>query len=467
MDALGYADNSYKILENYLNGEMREISQILVQKYQEHPDIHTWDLESLKERFGDYEIYIVNKDLEVVRTTFKEDLGLDFKRFPNFAELLRKRLAGDDFAADRMDISTATQKLQKYSYMPTPDHNYLLELSIDIQEAHPSLKSINVFEQADKLTREYNLVQGISFYKTNQDGSDVGLVTRGEGPYLDTNISGQEEDLVQEAVLSKEPQVLESKDSNLHRTDKYIPHLSYKEDNELDWWNSYVVRIAYDGNMLASRLKSARNVLLGKTALLALIFILFQIVLVHLFRRTKELASVDVLTKLPNRKMLQERFKRITSQPGQRKVSHKLALLFVDLNEFKAINDNYGHHIGDAVLQEVAGILQSVLRSEDIVVRAGGDEFMVLLTGVASKQDVYTVVLKIKEALLQPMLIEDYSIGLQVSVGISMYPDDARSLQELTKMADAAMYRAKGLKTEQISWALSSESTKHDAEQRQ
>ncbi len=276
MDALGYADNSYKILENYLNQEMREISQILVQKYQEQPDIH--------------------------------------------------------------------------------------------------------------------LVQGISFYKTNQDGSEVGLVTRGEGPYLDTNISGQEKDLVQEAVLSKEPQVL------------------------------------------------------------AFIFILFQIVLVHLFRRTKELASVDVLTKLPNRKMLQERFKRITSQPGQRKVSHKLALLFMDLNEFKAINDNYGHHIGDAVLQEVAGILQSVLRSEDIVVRAGGDEFMALLTGVASKQDVHTVVLKIKEALLQPMLIEGYSIGLQVSVGISMYPDDARSLQELTKMADAAMYRAKSLKTEQISY---------------
>ncbi|MCF8040411.1 MAG: GGDEF domain-containing protein, partial [Desulfohalobiaceae bacterium] len=358
VDALKYVDNSYKILEKYLNQDMREFSDILVRKYNENPNVMNWDLKELQDGFEDYELYIIDESLEVVRTTLKEDLGLDFSQFPNFAELLRERMAGDTFSADRMDISTNTHKLKKYSYMPTPDHKYLLELSVDIQETNPTIEDINVFSHADTLAREHEQVKEISFYKTNKDGSQVGLVTFGKGPYLDKNIPGKVKQIIQDTVFTNKANKTQATVSKDRQTQKYIPYLSYTKENELNWWNSYVVRIAYDDTILQAKLTAERNLFIGKLTLLAAIFVLFQLTFAYLFRRTEQMASLDSLTELPNRKAFYEHFKKTTVQQNERQGSGKLALLFIDVDDFKAVNDKYGHNAGDEVIREVARVLK-------------------------------------------------------------------------------------------------------------
>ena len=451
LDSLNYADNSYKLLEKYLNENMREFSNILVQKYVQNPDIYSWDLEKLKQQFDGCDIYIVDENLEIIRTTFAEDLGLDFKQFPNFAELLRQRMAGDSFHADRMDISTNAPRLKKYSYIPTPDHKYLLELSVDILETNPLMGNLNVFSHADNLIKNYDIVKNISFYKFNETGSEVGIITKGEGTYINTKIPREVKDLVKKAVVSNESiEITVANSEEGDYTQKFIPYLNVTTDNQLDWWNSYVVGLTYDDSMLNGRLLAEKNSFIGKTALIALAFILFTLAMMYLIRRTEQVASCDSLTALPNRRIFGEYFNRVISQ----RKTEKLAVLFIDLDNFKAINDTYYHETGDAVLKKVAELLQRNLRQGDMVIRAGGDEFLVLLTGITSIRDVESVVQKIVGALEAPLLIDGNTVNVKASIGISIYPDNGVTLRELTQKADDAMYKAKKLIPDALSYAF-------------
>jgi len=444
LESLRYADSSYKILERYLNQEMGEFSGVMVDKYAQDPDITSWDLEQLKKQFTDYEIYIVDSNLEIIHTTFIQDLGLDFKQFPSFAELLWERMAGNEFNADRMDISTTTQRIKKYSYMPTPDNKYLLELSIDIAEKHPSMQDLNIFSHADNVTENNELVKMISFYKFNETGSEVGVVTKGEGPYIDVSIASEVKDVVKNAVLSnKSIKVPGDNYSKVSQTHNYIPYLNYTENGEFNWWNSYVVGITYDDSILQSRLLMERNLFIGKTALITFVFILFTLGMVYLLRRTEQLASCDSLTNLPNRKLFGEYFKKLTSQGRDVKENIRMAVLFIDLNNFKTLNDTFGHEVGDQVLKQVAHKLKSNLRKDDMVVRAGGDEFLVLLTGITSIEDANSAVLKIIEALTVSFVIDGKEIDIRASIGVSLYPDNGTTLRELMQKADVAMYKAK------------------------
>lgn len=446
LESLSYADNSYKIIEKYLNQEMRIYSQIMVEKYNQNPNIYSWDLEELKARFKGYDIYIIDENLEIIHTTFKKDLGLNFNQFPNFAELLRERMSGDVFYADRMDISINTQKLKKYCYMPTPDNKYLLELSVDILETHPSMKDLNVFSHADYLTKNYNLIKEISLYKFNETGSEVGIITRGEGPYINTEIPADVKDIVKNAVLSNES--IEITIDNY--TDKYIPYFNYTKDNQLDWWNSYVVSLTYDDSILRSKLAAEKYLFIGKTTIIALVFILFTFAMVYLLKRTEQMASCDSLTTLPNRKLFGEYFNKIASQ----RKNEKLAVLFIDLDNFKTINDTHHHETGDIVLKKVAEILKRNLRKDDMVIRAGGDEFLVLLTDITSIMDAESAIEKIIQALKIPFVIDGKTIDINASIGVSIYPDNGVTLQELTHKADNAMYKAKKQKPGTLSYTF-------------
>ena len=153
------------------------------------------------------------------------------------------------------------------------------------------------------------------------------------------------------------------------------------------------------------------------------------------------LALHDTLTRLPNRSLLEDRITHaITS--GQRSGKH-FALMFLDLDRFKTINDSLGHHYGDKLLQGVAGRLSGCLRAEDTVARLGGDEFVVLLADIAEPTAVASVAQKLLDALALPMEIEGQQQSISGSIGISIYPDDGATLRDLMCNADSAMYHAK------------------------
>lgn len=154
-------------------------------------------------------------------------------------------------------------------------------------------------------------------------------------------------------------------------------------------------------------------------------------------------AELDVLTALPNRGLLLDRFAQ--SIAGARRDGYRLALLFVDMNNFKSINDSLGHAMGDQVLQIAARRMVSVVREVDTVSRHGGDEFLILLNDIASASDAELVAQKVSSALEMPCQIGEHVFRLAASIGICLYPDDGDTPQLLIDRADAAMYRAKRL----------------------
>ncbi|NOT88585.1 MAG: diguanylate cyclase [Lysobacter sp.] len=160
-------------------------------------------------------------------------------------------------------------------------------------------------------------------------------------------------------------------------------------------------------------------------------------------RHATQSAQLDTLTELPNRELLLDRFTHAIAM-ARRKGEH-LALLFVDMNNFKTINDTLGHAIGDQVLQRAARCLSSAVREVDTVSRHGGDEFLILLTDVEHPSEIVLVARKVTSALGMPFRIGDHILRLTASIGICRYPDDGDAPQLLIDRADAAMYRAKRL----------------------
>lgn len=157
-------------------------------------------------------------------------------------------------------------------------------------------------------------------------------------------------------------------------------------------------------------------------------------------KRIHYLANFDPLTGLPNRMQLEERAKFALSLVKRNQGN--LAVMFIDIDHFKDINDTLGHSIGDLLLIELSKRLQRVLREEDIIARLGGDEFIVLLPG-SDASGAEQVSQKLLDAVTQPFMIEQHELTVTASIGISLYPEDGDTLEVLSKNADIAMYRAK------------------------
>ncbi|OIR07949.1 putative diguanylate cyclase YegE [mine drainage metagenome] len=153
------------------------------------------------------------------------------------------------------------------------------------------------------------------------------------------------------------------------------------------------------------------------------------------------MAHHDALTGLPNRHLLDDRIEEAFKR--SRRHHYKMALLFVDLDKFKPINDRFGHAVGDDVLKEVARRMGQVVRATDTVARVGGDEFMVLLEELTTVAEAEDVAGKIKAAVSAPMALFGHEMAVGASIGIGVYPDHAKDMCELMNFADQAMYRTK------------------------
>jgi diguanylate cyclase len=167
--------------------------------------------------------------------------------------------------------------------------------------------------------------------------------------------------------------------------------------------------------------------------------------LVELTRKEAQaryLAYHDGLTGLPNRSLLQDRFQQVMSQAERH---HKpLALLMLDLDEFKRVNDKLGHASGDKLLQAVAIRLTKGIRGADTACRYGGDEFAIMLSEIDSPDIAAALATEIGGRLSEPYIIDGHKIHTAVSVGVAVYPRDGRTFDDLMKQADIAMYRTKG-----------------------
>nr|WP_269106798.1 EAL domain-containing protein [Massilia sp. TS11] len=163
-------------------------------------------------------------------------------------------------------------------------------------------------------------------------------------------------------------------------------------------------------------------------------------------KRAEELISYqayhDILTDLPNRILFKDRLGLAVIQAKRKQT--ELAVMFIDLDRFKLVNDTLGHVKGDELLQQVAARLKSVVRRGDTLARQGGDEFTVVLPELAQRADAELIADKFLESLQQPFALDGHEVHISASIGIAVYPDDGETIDELLRHADIAMYHVKG-----------------------
>ena len=163
-----------------------------------------------------------------------------------------------------------------------------------------------------------------------------------------------------------------------------------------------------------------------------------------LFNSTTELVEIannDELTGLPNRRLLEDRIAQAIKSAAR--TTQIVAVLFLDLDYFKAVNDTHGHSVGDLLLKLVATRLKGLLRVEDTIARIGGDEFVILLSNLSSELQAISMAEKVVKVLTEPFQVSDKNLKIGVSVGIALYPDHDINEINLIRHADNAMYSAK------------------------
>ena len=158
-------------------------------------------------------------------------------------------------------------------------------------------------------------------------------------------------------------------------------------------------------------------------------------------QRLWQLANHDALTGLPNRMLLMDRLEQLLARMSRH--GKRMALMFLDIDDFKQVNDKFGHEVGDRLIKFVAERLRAAVRTEDTVARMAGDEFIVLIEGVEGREDLERVRQNIQGRLSDGLLIEGRPIRVGISIGIAMFPEDGRSPESLIKQADMRMYEDK------------------------
>jgi diguanylate cyclase (GGDEF)-like protein len=158
-------------------------------------------------------------------------------------------------------------------------------------------------------------------------------------------------------------------------------------------------------------------------------------------RQQQELALHDPLTSLPNRRLLEDRIATVLQHATRQQ--NKAAVMYLDLDGFKAINDTHGHAYGDEILKQVAQRLVGCSRKEDTVARVGGDEFVIVMGNIATVMDTQEPANKLIEAVSQPYQVNGLTLKLSTSIGVGIFPDDAGEVAALIAAADGALYEAK------------------------
>lgn len=431
-------NQTYKIAEIEIDQKMNDYSNIMVSQYAQNPDIGSWDLESLKQTFGGYEIYIIDSQHKVIRSTYQPDVGLDFSQYTSFAALLDTRIQGDSFVVDALDVGMNTGKLQKYSYMPTSDHTYLLELSVDINQVYPGLNNLNLFTEANSFTEQYPSVSAVEYYKYDPYMGNIAKLVENQPVSMD--VAEPERSLIETAYNSGQTESAVQAIDGITYTHTFIP-ISLEETAKTEWWKTILVGVTYNNERMLAELGENQNLFILNMFILTCAFASYFLIVTYLLRRFEHMAYHDTLTDLPNRANFEHRITDfIENDTGHKK---KMAILFIDINRFKQINDQYGHDVGDEIIKTTGQKLKDSLRRSDFISRIGGDEFVIGLPDLKNADEVQNVIDRIVQIFNEPVKINQTDYRISISIGVSMYPEQGENLEELIKNADDAMYQAK------------------------
>lgn len=427
-------DNAHLYFDKSISERMEKELKELVEYYTENPDIFSWDLEALKREHG-MDIYILDKTNTVVATTFLSDVGLNFSQCcKKFSVLLDERRISGEFFTDGIDVSMTTGKTRKYSYLATPDKKYLLELGFNLNEV-PIFETFNFGKTADYLVEKY------------ADLLEIKTINAG-GVFLDdsqdTSISVKDQSQVFQkyyylAKKTKLPTEYKKEFENGYiETVRFLP---YEAETSRGESTNRIVYVKYGNKTeLEALAKNTKQfwVLLN----IALITSVGMLTVINrLLSKTIKMATYDPLTGAFNRATYISKMNNVL-----KKRKHNIpGLLLVDLDNFKQVNDQYGHLEGDKVLVKTAKVLKQVVKKNGFVVRFGGDEFAIVLYDANEeylKKIADDILERIRRLKNEQTEMESWSI-LSVSLGGAFYEKENETEMSLFERADQALYQSK------------------------
>lgn len=429
LESITILDQVYYLLDNQTTDEMHRNSNEVIRKYSKNPDFDTWDFEQLKKQYG-MDIFVIDATNTVIHSSFTPDIGLDFNACcSGLAKLLTERRLQGEFIEDGIDLQQFTGELKKFSYMPTPDHEYLIEFAV-------SIKNTETFQQFDfsstieSLEKKYDAINSIRVYT-----SAGFLLGAPEDEAYVKEIESQRKSVLRKAVRTKETQEFKEHVGNRRVTNRFIPYTA-KEKRGLS--TDRVVEIIYNEDEFTALLKSYQKQFLIQLAVIFIASILLSAVIARLVAEPIYLAFHDSLTGLKNRAAFTADLQRRLS-----KKNSKIAMMLIDLDNFKQVNDTLGHSEGDKILRLAASTIQNATPTSDIAARIGGDEFVVLCSN-KTEVEIRTLTTRLLHEMNNTLLAhpECKKLGVSISVGVA-FADNEDSSATLYEKADRALYKSK------------------------
>jgi diguanylate cyclase (GGDEF)-like protein/PAS domain S-box-containing protein len=313
-----------------------------------------------------------------------------------------------------------------------PVEVHATHLAFEAQEFYIAL----AHDISQRRTVERQLRQSATVFESTAEAI---VITDADGRVLDVNPAFT-------AMLGYTREEVIGRTPRLWKSDRHEPAFyaaMWRSINETGQWRGEIVNRHKDGALIHELITINR---VGNIDGEPLTYVAICTDISHIKHSQRQLAHLahhDPLTNLPNRVLFQERLRHALDQSARRQ--RKVAVIFVDLDQFKHVNDSLGHSAGDRLLIEVAGLLHGSLRQDDTVARIGGDEFTILIEDVHDKHQLVPVIEKLVEGFEQEFDLDGAPIRITPSLGIAISPDDGADAETLMRNADAAMYRAKSL----------------------
>lgn len=435
-------DNAHYYFDTAVSNEMEHYLRAMVEQYEQDPNVLNWDIEKMKNIHG-MDIYILNETNTVIHTTFEADSGFDFSECcDKFSALLDERRELGQFYTDGIDVSTTTGELRKYSYLATPDKKYMLELSVDLKN-EPVFQTFNFENTAKNLVEKYD------------DLLEVKIINAG-GVFIDNESND-------EVSIKELPKQFRTAFYKANGTMKPVEYKKRLADGVVETYHF----IPYEAEIVrGDSTKRVVYVKYGNSTKLALLdentkqfwFVLFLaliiafgmlVVIMRILSNTVNLATYDPLTGVFNRATyickIRELFKkRKSNRPG---------LLLIDLDNFKQVNDQFGHAEGDIVLVETANMLEDIVGKIGFVARFGGDEFAIVIkdTKHTSLQDMGEAILRRVHQYKNDQSENNVWNLLSVSIGGATFENSDETELDLFNKADKALYTSKNHGKDQFS----------------
>ena len=423
--ALNTIDKAYYLLDEETAKRMEKFTGDLQKRYEKNPNFESWDFQSLSKEMG-MDIYILDAGNEVVYSNNEKEVGLDFSVCcKTFNSILNERRTSGELYIDGIDVDQKSGEVKKFSYMATNDKKYIIELGYSL-ENEAIFQEFNFLNIADELVKDFTIIEGLNIL--NFGGLPFGTVKNRKS-------TPEQRKAFEQARETNKIVEINSEFNGEEAAYRYIPYQSVYDKGSTQ---TKVVELIYNKNDLDLLLHKNLKVYIVQLIVILIVTILVASFIANWFAKPVYLAFHDSLTNLKNRAAFDDSLQETLANRDE-----STGLLMMDLDNFKLVNDYFGHGAGDYVLKLIAQTINTAVGKDYEAFRLGGDEFAVILPGSTkyeAKKVAQRIINLLQETLKKEKDISTLSVSVSVGIALSKADDNQDSL---FKKADIALYESK------------------------